>query len=330
MKKIFILSIFAFLGLAVVSCGEKDIVPSVDSTNEYAKRLEDRASQSKADAMIWRWYQDYHSAFVYDFSDEEFHWLWASTFTDTYVQFDATDAEDRQKLDDFVQEIQDGFISKYSDERLSSTLPFRIFLCKQLNPESSSFSAKDTIATTNGQDAIIVAYEGRKGGRFSQKDLSNELSKAFALFFFDKLPKLPAEFLESRIECNFNLVTVPADGKVEAEFTSTAPLSSDKNSFTYKNHKANVCGFIRAYLPTYVQVPTEKVDFADYLAFLTCNDAAYIRKYCQNYWRIAKRASIFIKYWQEYMGEDLIASHNEKFPNEPDPLTARDFMYVER
>lgn len=330
MKKTFIIGIFAILGLAFVGCGEESIVPSVDTRNEYAQKLEARKDNYKADALIWNWYEKYHSSFVYDFTDEEFHWLWASVFSDTYEQFDLTNEEDREKLDAFTQEIEDGFISKYTDERLSSTLPFRIFLCKKLNPQSSSFSAKDTIATTNGQDAIVVAYEGRSGQPFNQQELSNELSKSFALFFFDKLPKVPVEFIESRTECKFNLVTVPTDGKVEGEFTTTSPISTDKNSFAYKNHKANVCGFIRAYLPTYVQVPTEKVDFADYLAFLTCNSSDHIRKYCQNYWRIAKRSSIFLKYWKENLGEDLIQTHREKFPDEKDPLTERDFMYVER
>ncbi len=318
-------------GLLLFSaCHEEALTPQIDTSNEYAPRLEARKDNSTADALIWQWYEQFHSAFIYDFSDIEFHWLWASTFSDQYIQFDTEDADDRARLDRFAQTIQDGFVSKYSIERLESTLPFRIFMCKQLNPTASSFSDKDTISTTNGQDAIIVAYQGRSGEPYDQQTLSNALSKSFALFFFDKLPKYPTSFVESREACNYSLVTVPTNSAIEGEFTSVKPLSSDKNSAVYKNHKANCCGYIRAYLPTYVQVPTEQVDFADYLAFLTCNDADYIRSYTKNYWRIAKRASIFIKFWKEVMDEDLIKSHNEKFPNEAYPLSISDFTYVEK
>ncbi len=326
MKKI----LFIFITVALYACSESALTPKVDTANEYEAKLRERATQSDYDAQIWDWYQNYQTAFVYDFTQEEFSWLWSSKFTDSYEQFDLTQPDDVAKLSTFVKAIQHGFITKYSHERLATTLPFRVFLCKKLNPAVGSFSDKDTISTTNGQDAIIVGYENKKGVPYDETTLANALSKSFALFFFNKLPYPPTEFIESRTECNYNLVTIPADPAIEGEFTSTPYLTNDTNSPTYKSHRGYVCGYIRSYLPTYVQVPTEQVDFADYLAFLTCNSAEYIRTYTKNYWRIAKRASIFIKYWKEAMGEDLIESHAQQNPDEKFPLSASDFTYVEK
>jgi hypothetical protein len=315
----------ALLAAVFVGCSDDELTPKVDTANEYEARLLQRSTETPADSTVYSWYQKYGSAFIYDFTDAEFHWQWASQITDDYVAFDMTDDEDKVKYQDFVKKIDEGFMQCFSDERLKTTLPYRIFLCKRLNPTASSISDKDTIATTNSQDAIIVAYEGVSGQAYSASDIGNSMTKAFALFFYSKLTVAPTEFIESRTECKYSLVTTPADDKVSAEFTTTKHISSDSSTPAYKNHEANVCGYIRGYLFTYVKQPTEEQDFADYFAFLACNSSAYIRKYCQTYWRIAKRATIFMNYWKENMGEDLMETHNQKYPN--DPLTARDFKY---
>ncbi len=307
------------------SCSEEELTPKIDTSNEYEARLVERSTKTEGDATVYSWFQKYGTAFVYDFTDEEFHWQWASQITDTYEPFDMTDAEDQAKYQDFIKKIDEGFIHSFTDERLKSTLPFRVFLCKKLNPKASSISDKDTVAMTNSQDAIIVAYEGPSGQPYTASTIGNGMTKAFGLFFYKKLDVEPTEFIESRTECRFSLVTTPTDEKVSAEFTTTKRLSNDSSDPVYKNHNANVCGYIRAYLFTYVKQPTEEQDFADYFAFLTCNDSEYVRKYCRNYWRIAWRATLYMNYWKEYMGEDLMETHNKKYAD--DPLTAKDFSY---
>ncbi len=321
------LSIAVTLLVATIlsSCSEEKITPNIDTSNEYEARLMERSTKTEGDATVYSWFQKYGTAFVYDFTDDEFHWQWASQISDAYLPFDMTNAEDQAKYQDFIKKIDEGFIQSFTDERLKTTLPYRVFLCKKLNPNASTISDKDTIAMTNSQDAIIVAYEGPSGQAYSANTIGNGMTKAFGLFFYNKLTVAPTEFLESRTECRFNLVTTPTDEKVSAEFTTTKPLSTNSSDPVYKNHDANVCGYIRGYLFTYVKQPTEEQDFADYFAFITCNSSEYIRKYCKNYWRIAWRATLYMNYWKEYMGEDLMETHNKKFAD--DPLKAKDFYY---
>ena len=95
--------------------------------------------------------------------------------------------------------------------------------------------------------------------------------------------------------------------------------------FENENHEANVCGYIIAYLPTHVQEPTEAQDYADYLTFLTKRPGSEIRQITNFYWRVAYRATLFMEFYKEAFGEDLIAIQNAAFPD--DKVTLEDFNY---
>ena len=83
-------------------------------------------------------------------------------------------------------------------------------------------------------------------------------------------------------------MTTPDDPKIEEELKI-------KPDFTNSYHDANVCGFVKAYLPTRVKEPTEKEDFTDYLWFITQNKGSWIRQRTQFYKRLAQRGSYFIE-----------------------------------
>jgi hypothetical protein len=124
--------------------------------------------------------------------------------------------------------------------------------------------------------------------------------------------------LETRPTLTASLVTVPKDAQMKADLKV-------KPDFENLYHEANVCGYILAYLPSRVQAPTEAQDYADYLTFLTKRPGSEIRQITNFYWRVAYRATLFMEFYKEAFGEDLIAIQNAAFPD--DKVTLEDFNY---
>lgn len=315
--------IYALLSGALLFSGcatEDDITPNVDTTPEYEELLKVTESSSDADKKIYEWYQKYNTAFLYKFEDNDFSWLWTSKFNRTYVKFDPSNEEDMAMLDKQLGYIQTKLLDMYDEETLKNSLPYKVFLVKELRSTAnatSSLSSTWVLAASNGQDAMMIGYL-KKTSPFTASNFEAELGSVFGGFFFAKMPVKPTKFMETRPTLTAKLVTMPKDAQMKADLK----IEPD---FENENHEANVCGYIIAYLPTHVQEPTEAQDYADYLTFLTKRSGSEIRQITNFYWRVAYRATLFMEFYKEAFGEDLIAIQNAAFPD--DKVTLEDFNY---
>lgn len=323
MKKIIYFSIIGIL-VFLSSCSEDAIVPAVDTTPEYAELLKANAAKSDADAKIYEWYQKYGTAFLYDFRDVDFSWQWAGKFKNAYVKFDTANEEDMAAVANLLSIVENNFLSLYDEDFLKNNLPYKVFLVKVLRNISnaeSTLSSSWVSALSNSQDAFMIGYQQKNGKVFSNSVYEKELGNVFGSFFYDNLPVKPEKFVNSRVECKYSLVTVPVDNSIAEEF-------KNKPDWADRNHQANVCGYIKGYTMTKVRVPTPAQDYTDYLTFITKNPGSYIRKYTQFYWRIAKRATLFIDFFQKANNQDLIGIQNVLFPD--DKVSMQDFAYTEK
>ena len=320
MKK---LALYTLLSGALLFSGcatEEDITPNIDTTPEYEELLKVTESSSEIDKTIYEWYQKYNTAFLYKFEDNDFSWLWTSKFNRTYVKFDPSNEEDMAMLEKQLNYIKTKLLDMYDEETLKNALPYKVFLVKELRSTAnatSSLSSTWVLAVSNGQDAMMIGYL-KKTSPFSASNFETELGSVFGGFFFNKMPIKPTKFMETRPALTAKLVTLPKDAQMKADLKV-------KPDFENENHDANVCGYIIGYLPTHVQEPTEAQDYADYLTFLTKRPGSEIRKITNFYWRVAYRATLFMEFYKEAFGEDLIATQNAAFPD--DKVTLEDFNY---
>lgn len=320
MKK---LALYTLLSGALLFSGcatEEDITPNIDTTPEYEELLKVTESSSEIDKTIYEWYQKYNTAFLYKFEDNDFSWLWTSKFNRTYVKFDPSNEEDMAMLEKQLNYIKTKLLDMYDEETLKNALPYKVFLVKELRSTAnatSSLSSTWVLAVSNGQDAMMIGYL-KKTSPFTASNFETELGSVFGGFFFNKMPIKPTKFMETRPVLTAKLVTLPKDAQMKADLKV-------KPDFENENHDANVCGYIIGYLPTHVQEPTEAQDYADYLTFLTKRPGSEIRKITNFYWRVAYRATLFMEFYKEAFGEDLIATQNAAFPD--DKVTLEDFNY---
>lgn len=323
MKKIIYFSLIGVLAF-LASCSEEEIVPAIDTMPEYAEMLKANATKSDADAKIYEWYQKYGTAFLYDFRDVDFSWQWAGKFKNAYTKFDMTNDDDKAAVVKLLTVIENNFLALYDEDFLKNNLPYKVFLVKVLRTTSnadSKLSSTWASALGNDQDAFMIGYQQKNGKMFPSSTYETELGNVFGNVFYGNLPVKPEKFVNSRVECKYNLVTVPVDNSIAEEF-KTKPEWADKN------HQANVCGYIRGYSLTKVKVPTPAQDYTDYLTFITKNSGSYIRKYTQAYWRIAKRATLFMDFFLKENKQNLIELQNAAFPD--DKVTMADFSYTEK
>ncbi|MBR1469618.1 MAG: hypothetical protein IJ605_05870 [Prevotella sp.] len=318
MKKI-LFSSLAVLALMLNGCGEDDLVPQVDTSNEYEKYIIENKDRTPADSTIYEWYRQYNTYFIYHFRDEDIKWQWAGKMMLDYSAFDPEKESDMKALVRHLNLIKQSFLEKYDESFLRKCLPYKIFLIKNLQQfAGGSLSWAYYPCISNGQDAMMVAYLQSNGRAYSTATMESEMSNVFGKFFYSKLDVKPVKFINSRVKVNYTLVTTPQDPNIEAELAI-------KPDFSNAQHYANVCGFVKAYLPTFVKEPTEEEDFADYLWFITQNRGSWIRQRTQFYKRLAQRGTYFIEFYKEQMGQDLIESQNNRFPE--DPVSIDDFKF---
>ena len=137
-------AIYALLSGALLFSGcatEDDITPNVDTTPEYEELLKVTESSSDADKKIYEWYQKYNTAFLYKFEDNDFSWLWTSKFNRTYVKFDPSNEEDMAMLDKQLGYIQTKLLDMYDEETLKNSLPYKVFLVKELRSTANATSS---------------------------------------------------------------------------------------------------------------------------------------------------------------------------------------------
>lgn len=321
MKKIAIYTLLCGTLLFSGCATEDDITPNVDTTPEYEELLKVTESSSEIDKIIYEWYQKYNTAFLYKFDDKDFKWLWTNKFANAYTKFDTSNEDDMAMLEKQLNYIQTKLLNAYDEEFLKTSLPYKVFLVKELRSTSNASSTSSSswvVALLNGQDAMAIGYLKKGGSAFTASNFESELGSIFGSFFYDKLPFKPTEFVNSRVALKLNMVTWPSDAQIDAE-------RKIKPDFTNANHDANVCGYIKGHSTANLYGPTEAQDYADYLTFLTKNPGSEIRKITNFYWRVAYRSTLFMKFYQEAFGEDLIAKQNAAFPD--DKVTLEDFNY---
>lgn len=317
MKKI-MFSTVVLMALMLMSCGEEELVPSVDTSNEYEQYILANKDRSKADSTIYEWYKKYNTYFIYSFRARDIEWQWAGKMMLQYTPYDPERERDLEVLLRHLDLIKQSFLEKYEEGFLRQAMPYKIFLIKDL--QGWGITALDWVyyaALTNNQDAMMLSYLQSNGRAYSATAMESEIGSVFGSFFYDKLDVKPVKFINSRVKVKYNLVTTPEDPKIEEEL-------SVRPSFTNSYHHANVCGFVKAYLPTHVKEPTEVQDFTDYLWFITQNKGSWIRQRTQFYKRLARRGQYFIEFYKEHLNQDLIAQQNEKYPD--DPVRIEDFV----
>jgi len=246
--------------------------------------------------------------------------LWTSKFNRTYVKFDPSNEEDMAMLDKQLNYIQTKLLDMYDEDVLKNSLPYKVFLVKELRSTANATSSSSStwvLAVSNGQDAMMIGYL-KKTSPFTASNFETELGSVFGGFFFNKMPIKPTKFMETRPALTAKLVTLPKDAQMKADLKI-------KPDFDNIYHDANVCGYIIGYTMTYVMEPTEAQDYSDYLTFLTKKPGSEIRKITNFYWRVAYRATLFMEFYKEAFGEDLIAKQNAAFPD--DKVTLEDFNY---
>ena len=318
MKKILFSSI-AILTLTLSSCGEDEITPKVDTSNEYEAYILENRTRTSADSLIYEWFKQYNTYFIYQFRDEDIKWQWAGKLMLEYTVYDPGRENDMNMLMRHLALVKQSFLDQYDENFLRSCLPYKIFLTRNLRGWGfSSLNWEDYACLSNSQDAIMIAYLQASGRAYSATILESELSNVFGNFFYSKLDVKPVKFINSKVRVKYGLVTVPEDPRIEEEL-------KNKPSFSNSYHEANVCGFVKAYLPTRVQAPSEEQDFTDFLWFITQNRGSWIRQRTQFYKRLAQRGTYFIEFYKEQMKQDLIETQNKKFPN--DCVTLDDFKF---
>lgn len=316
MKKIFLTAV-ALATLLLAGCSEDELTPQVDTTSAYEKYIVENATRTPADSLIYEWFKQYNTAFVYHIDDKDIRWLWSSKFSLIYTPFDPEREKDMEMLLKHLKLIKQSFLDKYEEGFLRQNLPYKIFLLKDLQTAQTSLKYNYVAAATNNQDAMIIAYLQSTGRAYSAPVLESELSNLFGAFFYQRLPVKPMKFINSRVRVKYTLVTVPEDPAIEEELKI-------KPDFENEDHEANVCGFVKGYLPTHVQAPGEQQDFTDFLWFITQNRGSWIRQRTQFYKRLAQRGRYFIDFYREQLNQDLIELQNKKFPN--DRVTYEDFI----
>lgn len=328
--------------LTLASCGEDEIVPSIDISPEYESKLALNENSTHADSVIYEWYQKYNTAVLYDFEDNDLTWLWASKLTNYFEKFDtksrSTYEEDSAAIETVVANLQTQLFDNYADDFLAANLPYKIFITKELH-SSYSQSSSYIAATNNDQDNMIVGYLKDENSPFTASKFGDGVTTTFVKIFYESLDPQPTEFVNSKVVCWLNLPTMPIKTGMAATYANvdkniTAeqkvyPDFVDQTSSTERNmHTLNVVGFLKNGATMGAKCPSDGLDYASYIDFITNNPGSYIRQRTQYYWRIAKRASIMIEYQKTYQNEDLIAKQNEKYPD--DKVTLDDFSYTEK
>lgn len=299
------------------ACSEDDLTPQVDVTPEYEEQLKENASKSETDAKLYEWYQKYNTAFLYDFTEADFRWMWSSEYTKAYVAFDKDSEEDMALLADFVVKIEEQFLANYDEEFLQKNLPYKIFLVRDLW-NSISTSGTRQVALSNELNAMVFGCMTSATSAFSASKVNSETTSVFATFWYDKIEIKPEKFIAAQPVLKYSLLSWPVDPEVEADLAV-------KPDWDNEYHRANVCGYIRSYDMTGVKEPSDAQDYADYLNFLSHSTRTEIYKITSFYWRVAWRATLFMEYYLEVYGEDLIATQNANCPD--DPVTMADFAY---
>ena len=316
MKKIFLASI-VFVAVLFVGCGEDELTPQVDTSSAYEKYIVENATRTSADSLIYEWFKLYNTAFVYHIDDKDIRWLWSSKFNLEYRAYDPEREKDMEMLLKHLKLVKQSFLDKYEEDFLRQNLPYKIFLLKDLQTKQSSLKYNYVAAATNNQDAMMIAYLQSSGRAYSVSALESELTNLFGTFFYQRLPVKPMKFINSRVKVKYTLVTVPEDPAIEEELKI-------KPDFDNEDHEANVCGFVKGYLPTHVKAPDEQQDFTDFLWFITQNGGDWIRERTQFYKRLAQRGRYFIDFYREQLNQDLIETQNKKFPS--NKVTYEDFI----
>jgi len=317
----------AFAGLlfcVLGSCSEEELTPQIDVQPEYEQALALNENSTHADSVIYQWYKDYGCAVLYDFDEKDFRWLWSSQTSHYYEKFDIANQEDSIGLEDVIYYIDSKLIANYDSDFLAKNLPYKIFVVKELHKYSKDYSYENVLY--NEQDAMFVGYMRSETRSFSSSNFESNLGTVFAQIFFARLPQQPTAFLNSVVECKYNLLSMPKDADISAEISSLAyPEWLDKSVYEDRMaHVAYAVGYIRGKNGTSI-VPTQGQDYSDMLKFITSTAGSEIRKVTSYYWRVAMRASLLIEFYNEVMGEDLIAKQNQKYPD--DKVSIEDFSY---
>ena len=343
MKKRILYSIMGVASLLFAAC-EDDITPSIDITPEYDYLLELTPNSVHADTVISEIYQKYEVAILYKFEEKDFRWLWADQINYYYEPLDISLQEDSIALENMIRYIETALIEGKDEATLRKTLPYKMFLTKEMHSGSSKDDDYSNVVY-NGQDAILIGYMSSATEAYDEAIFISGLGTVYNTLMYNALDPKPTDFINSREASSLNLsggglVTSPANEAIETEPEwETYPefLLEELGGAVVTNpygyyHMGNVMGYIYTYGTkpgtATLYLPDEATDFADYYAFITGNPGSYIRERTQYYWRIAKRATLLIEYYQEYQGEDLIATQNANFPD--DPVTMDDFAYVDR
>lgn len=328
------------------ACGEKDITPSVNNESEYNYLLELTPNSTPVDRTIAEWFKKYDCAVLYKFEEKDFRWLWSERINYYYepIEFNSEEDEDYKALENMVGYIEKYLITGKAESVLKKTLPYKIFLTKEMHQRDYKESAYLN-SIYNGQDAILLGYMQSEEKPFDEISFAANLNAVYMSLVYNALEPKPKEFVESREKCDVigknEWITMPSNPAIEDEpewDPEVYPdfLNPDENGQIPTNpdsyyHNANVLGYIYSYgatpgsAPLYA--PDEATDYSDYYSFITNQSGSYIRARTQYYWRIAKRASLLIEYCKN-KGEDLIAIQNASVPN--DPVRLEDFAYEER
>lgn len=337
MKKI-ILSVLALAGLLCGAC-EDDITPSVNIDPEYGYLTELGPNSIHADTVISEWFQKYECAVLYKFEEKDFRWTWAEKTNNYYVPLDITKQEDSLALETMLAYIYKYMIEGNDEQTVRKTIPYKFFLVKELH---SSLSETSSYISTfyNGQDAVYVGYMGSESEPYDEATLGSALASVYMSLIYNALDPKPKDFINSREACGSDLIVMPENEAIEDELEwDSVPefVPRDEYGEVTVNpdlyyHEANVLGYIKSYSKTGtgapMYIPDEATDYSDYRSFITNQPGSYIRERTQYYWRIAKRATLLIEYCAESLGEDLIATQNANFPD--DPVTMEDFAYEDR
>lgn len=301
MKNIFYILLFLACFGGMTACSEDDIVPNADlGQPEYNLP---KGEPGSVDEMIWQIHEKYGSYILYSFEEKDLTRVWTSSWSKWYAP--ANLSNDKAYVRKMVEALQTSVFNKFEEKFIRDNFPYKVLLVDSLCDRYEYSKSKLVNLLSNGQNAIAISNVGVAMDSWGEKEwnsFSVELNNAFTLFYYSALPKKPLEFIASR----WTKITFPI---------LKDPEGIDDNY----NYSCWNVGYIAGSMGSTYMRPSEDLDFADFVAFLTGTPGSEIIRRFNRFPVLKDRALLLYPYLVNDVKMDVVATQNGNCPEDKLP-----------